>query len=109
LEVSDLILTQDEKDRSFEVHQNDVIVVRLPVNPTTGYRWAIEGIDEEVLEPEESDFNLRPDAGIGGGGERRLGFRAKRAGTARVELKLARAWEEESSGIDRYGFTIQVL
>jgi inhibitor of cysteine peptidase len=108
LEVSDLTLTQAEKGKSFEAHQGDVIVVRLPENPTTGYRWAIEQIDEEVLEPETSNFALSPDAGIGGGGEQRLRFRAKGAGTARVELKLARAWEEESSGIDRYSFTIQV-
>ncbi len=108
LEVSELTLTQAEKGGSFEVRQDDVIVVRLPENPTTGYRWAIEEIDEEVLEPETSDFAMRPDAAIGGGGERRLGFRAKRAGTAHVELKLARAWEEEGQGIDRYDFTIQV-
>ncbi len=106
--MSELTLTQAEKGKSFEVHQDDVIVVRLPENPTTGYRWAIEEMDKEVLEPENADFALRPEAGIGGGGERRLSFRAKRAGIAHVELKLARAWEEESSGIDRYGFTIQV-
>jgi inhibitor of cysteine peptidase len=105
--VSDLILTQAEKGTSFEVQEDDVIIVRLPENPTTGYRWAFEDINQEILEPERSDFSLRPDAGIGGGGERSLTLRAKRSGRAHVELKLARAWEE-GAGIDRYDFTVQV-
>jgi inhibitor of cysteine peptidase len=112
LEVSQLTLTQADRGKSFEAHQDDVIIVRLPENPTTGYRWAIEEVDEEILEPEESDFSLSdfslsPDAGIGGGGERKLSFRAKKAGIAHLELKLARSWEE-SAGIDRYGVTIHV-
>jgi len=53
-------------DSSIEVRQGSIIVVRLPENPTTGYRWVIEETDEEILEPESSDFALRPDAGIGG-------------------------------------------
>jgi inhibitor of cysteine peptidase len=107
LEVSQLTLTQADRGKSLEAHQDDVIIVRLPENPTTGYRWAIEDVDEEILEPEESDFSLSPDAGIGGGGERKLSFRAKRAGIAHLELKLARSWEE-SADIDRYGVTIHV-
>jgi inhibitor of cysteine peptidase len=107
LEVSPLTLTQADKGKSFEAHQDDVIIVRLPENPTTGYRWAIEEVDEEILEPEESDFSLNPDAGIGGGGGRELSFRAKKAGIAHLELKLARSWEE-SAGVERYGVTIHV-
>jgi inhibitor of cysteine peptidase len=107
LDVSQLTLTQADRGKSFEAHQDDVIIVRLPENPTTGYRWAIEEVDEEILEPEESDFSLSTDAGIGGGGERKLSFRAKKAGIAHLELKLARSWEE-SAGIDRYGVTIHV-
>lgn len=102
-----LTLTEAEKDKSFEAHKDDLIVVRLPENPTTGYKWAIEEIGEGVLRSETSDFVLSPEARVGGGGERRLKFKAKKVGVAHVELKLARSWEE-SSGIDRYGFTIQV-
>ena len=92
-----------------EARQDDVIVLSLPENPTTGYRWALEEVDEEILGLKDSDFALSPDARIGGGGERRLSFRAKKAGIANVELKLVRSWEEErGSGIDRYDFTIQV-
>jgi inhibitor of cysteine peptidase len=109
VEMSALTLTQSDKDSSLEVRQGDVITVRLPENPTTGYRWAIKEMDEEIIEParESSDFALSPDAGIGGGGERRLDFRVKKAGVAHVQLELARSWEE-GSAIDRYGFTIQV-
>ena len=105
--MSDLTLTKAEKGGSFEVQKDDVIVVRLPENPTTGYRWAFEEVDGKILEREGSDFALRSDAGIGGGGERSLTLRAKRAGMAHVELKLTRPWEQREE-IDRYNFTVQV-
>lgn len=66
LEVPQLTLTHADKGKSFEARQNDVIILRLPENPTTGYRWALEEMDEEILKLKDSDFALSPDSGIGG-------------------------------------------
>jgi len=106
--VAELTLTEADKGKTYRVHQDDVILVRLPENPSTGYQWALDEINEEILELEDSDFVLSSDVGIGGGGERRLRFKAKSTGTTRIELKLWREWEGDISAIQRYDFTIQV-
>jgi len=107
-EVSELILTQADKGKSFRVHRDDVVVIYLAENPTTGYQWAIDEMNEEILELEDSDFALASDAGIGGGGEKRLRFKAKSPGTTRLELKLSREWEGDIPASQRYDVTIQV-
>ena len=102
-------VTEADKGKTVNICQNDLGRIKLKENPTTGYRWAIDEINEEVLELEGSVFAMAPDAGIGGGGEQTFTFKARKIGTTRVELKLWREWEGEESIIDRFDVTIQVL
>lgn len=106
--MAELILTKADKDQSFGAHQDDVILVRLPENPTTGYQWEIDETNEAVLELEDSDFVPASNAGIGGGGERIFRLRAKGTGTSHVELKMQREWEADIPPIEHYDFTIRV-
>ena len=106
--VSELTLTQADKGKSITVQQGDVVLIRLPENPTTGYRWAVEEIDEDILNLEDSGFALPSDVGIGGGGERTLRFIAKSTGTTHLELELRREWEVDTPASQRYGLMIQV-
>ena len=44
-------LTEADNGQSVQVRQGDAIIVRLPENPTTGYRWHIDrasGLAEEM-------------------------------------------------------------
>jgi len=107
-EDSSVEVTAADKGKTVEIRRGDKVDIKLEENATTGYRWAIDKMDEEVLELESSDFATAPDIGIGGGGERRFSFKAKGTGTARVELKLWREWEGDASVIDRYDLTIRV-
>ena len=104
--MSMLILTRADTGKSFRAHQDEVILLSLPENPTTGYRWAICEINEELLELTDADFTLVSDGGIGAGGERRFRFKVKSTGTSNVGLKLQRIWEREVPAIQRYDFTI---
>ncbi len=106
--VSELTLTQADKDKSIRVQQGDMVLIRLPENPTTGYQWVIEDTDEEILNLEDSDFTLPSDVGIGGGGERTLHFIAKSTGTTHLKLELRREWEVDTPASQRYGLMIQV-
>jgi len=106
--MAELILTQADKGQFFEVQRDDVILIRLPENPTTGYLWAIDEINGAVLELEDSDFVPASNAGIGGGGERIFRLSAKSTGTSHVELKMKREWEADVPPIERYDFTTWV-
>ncbi len=106
--MSKFTLTEVDKGKSLEVHQGDEIVIRLKENPTTGYRWAVDKTDDEILTLQNSGFSPTPGAGVGGGGSRTFTFKAKKPGSVHLQLKLLRAWEGDSSIIDRYDVTIQV-
>ncbi len=101
-------LTEADKGKTIEMHQGDRIVIQLKENPTTGYRWAIDKTDDQVLASQNAEFSPTPGTGIGGGGTRTFTFIAKQPGTVHLQLKLWRSWVGDSSIIDRYDVTIQV-
>jgi predicted secreted protein len=99
-----MLLTANDHERRVEVGAGTVLTVRLPEQPTTGYRWAIESAGG--LEP--GGDRVEPGGAIGGAGTRELLFRATRQGTHELRLKLWREWEGEASVIDRFAVTIVV-
>lgn len=107
-ERSVLTIVQEDKGKSFEVHLDDAIVIRLPENPTTGYRWAIDKVDEKLLELQESDFTPPSEPRLGAGGWRTLTFKAKSIGTSHIQLKHWREWEGDDSIIERFDVTIRI-
>jgi inhibitor of cysteine peptidase len=100
-------LTQADAGKAVELKEGDVISVRLEENPTTGYRWAVDELDEQVLELQSSDFVGAQGGGAGAAGERRLTFRAKRAGTTALRLQYRREWEKENPA-GRYSVKVTV-
>jgi len=75
---------------SRSVHVGDVITVRLPENPTTGYRWQPEPDDALKLVDDRFEGAELP---RGASGERVLVLEAARAGSARLHLAKRRSWE----------------
>lgn len=61
-----------------------------------------------VLELESSDFDPPHGTAIGAGGRRTFRFRARRAGTTDLALKLWREWEGDSSIIERFQVSVRV-
>jgi predicted secreted protein len=82
-------------ERSVDVGQE--LVVRLPENRTTGYRWQLsvpEGglaLDDDTYEPDASE---RP----GSGGMRTFRLRAIQPGTHQLGAALRRSWESDDAG-----------
>ena len=80
------------------------LVVRLPENPTTGYRWSVESLGGMLLEGDEF---LPAGAGAGAGGTRHLRLRAHKPDRTQISLSLRRSWEAPSASIGR--FTLSVI
>jgi inhibitor of cysteine peptidase len=107
--VSVLKLSREDNGKLIELHQGDVIIVSLQETPTTGYRWAVESIDEKILELQNEGFHIAPKAGLGGSGTRTFSFRAITVGSVNLKLKLWREWLGGASITERYSLTIKVL
>jgi inhibitor of cysteine peptidase len=84
----------------------DRIVVRVTENATTGYQWVTEDVPD-LLELESSDLIAPRDARLGAGGERRVVFRARQGGQAKIRLTLRRPWEAEKAA-DRFEAVVTI-
>ena len=79
-----------------DASSGDRIVVQIPENATTGYRWVVGELPDEL--ELEADELVPPDtARPGAGGERRLTLVATQPGQARVRLTLEQPWEGEAA------------
>ena len=81
----------------------DELQIELGENPTTGYRWHVADAGD-VLEETDAQY-ARAGTGVGAGGRRTLSFRAVRAGTGRLRLRLMR----DEAATDRFEVTVHVL
>jgi inhibitor of cysteine peptidase len=101
-------LTVADSGKSIQVSQGDQVAIRLGENPTTGYGWAVDQINPDVMKPVGSDYEPASDSGIGGGGERIFTFTAVKVGSSPIQLKLWRKWEGDKSIRQRFQVTIEV-
>lgn len=107
-----LTLTSSDNGKLIEARQGDEIILRLPENATTGYRWHIDranGVIEQEQDSYHPDASIQtdPNTQFGRGGVREFRFRANAPGTARLELKLWQAWEGEGSVVERFAVDIK--
>lgn len=106
--MSVMMLTQADNGKSVTMGLGEKIVLRLNENPTTGFQWALEQGNDEIVELVESDYIQAPSPGVGAGGQHIWTFKAKKSGSARIALKLWRAWEGDKSITERFEATIHV-
>jgi inhibitor of cysteine peptidase len=104
-----ITLTEGDHGRTVSVRRGDVVEVSLPENPTTGFRWAVEGFEGAGVSLLSAALSPPPaDAGVGRGGVRVFRFAAGSAGNARLRLKRWREWEGEGSIAARFDVTLNV-
>ncbi len=98
-------ITKTDSGKELHAEIGEVFELRLPENPTTGYRWELRSHGDPVLELAEDAFAPSGDA-VGAGGMRRWTFRILRAGVARLELVQRRSWERNAT--DTFNVAIRV-
>jgi inhibitor of cysteine peptidase len=90
---------------TFVVAAGDELIVTLPENPTTGYRWELDSPSAAlVLERDEPRAGRVP----GAGGVRVLAFRAAAAGRVRLSLQLRRAWETMQPPLQKFSVVADI-
>jgi inhibitor of cysteine peptidase len=105
----DVTLTETDNGQLITVPLGANLVLRLKETPGTGFRWAVDTGDQNILELRRSDYIPAKESAVGGGGQRVLAFEAKRSGSVRLLLKLKRAWEGDKSVAARFEVKIDVL
>lgn len=84
------------------------LVISLASNPTTGYRWAVDGEVpvhlEQVGEPTYSSESTL----VGAGGMETWTFRGKSTGSGELRLKYWRSFEPTVQPADTFAVTVNV-
>jgi inhibitor of cysteine peptidase len=108
--MTTILLTETDGGRSIAARAGDEIVLQLPENPTTGYRWEV--VIADGLEPVADGYVAAQPApadaepAFGRGSLRELRFRVREPGVARLEAKHWQAWEGEDSVDARFAADI---
>ncbi|MEK1904863.1 MAG: protease inhibitor I42 family protein [Pseudomonas sp.] len=78
-----------------ELHNGQTLVVSLPSNPTTGFRWVVADTAPTVLRSLGPEVYTTPeDAGlVGSAGKSTWRYQAYQAGQARLLMQYQRPWE----------------
>ena len=106
--MPDFTLTEKDGGKPAKVPVAARVNIRLQENPTTGYRWALEPFDEEVMSLDDAAYAPAREGGLGGGGQRAWTFSTRKPGTATLQLKLWRPWEGDASVTARFTAAVQV-
>ncbi|MBF0499318.1 MAG: protease inhibitor I42 family protein [Candidatus Riflebacteria bacterium] len=106
------VVGEKDNGNTVTIQKGQDILISLPENGTTGYRWTVENFTPSVLEQQESTYkpdstsgNLTP---IGSGGTRTISFLGKKIGSSKLELHYSRPWEENSKPAKVFAITIIV-
>jgi len=96
-----------DSGKSLAAHVGDELVVSLPENPTTGYRWQLDS-PGSFFAVENDDFALPRHAGSGAAGMRLLTLRVTAAGRTSLHLALRRDWENDKLPIQDFSASVDI-
>ena len=105
-------ISADDNGSSLSMKPGETLLISIDGNPTTGYTWEVDSVDENILqllgEPDYStDFRLRPGM-TGVGGTYKFTFTAMSEGTTTLKLKYWRTFEPENLPVETFEVTINV-
>ena len=103
--MAEILLTEGHNGGAVTAKVGDTLIIQLPENPTTGFRWSAAVADPGSLALTGDAFEPGGQLGVGGGGLRRWRFEAKRPSRSGLEFRLARTWE---SGVPKAVFRVEV-
>jgi len=106
------IITDGENGREFKISAGETFQISLPENPTTGYRWEINGSGAPFVGLEKEEYAAPEDgpAGpvLGRGGTRSFIFKAVEPGRTELILRLRRSWEAESESAGSFSVKLEI-
>ncbi|MGX1757209.1 protease inhibitor I42 family protein [Streptomyces lydicus] len=83
--------------KTLGLHVGDTLVVTLPVNMTTGYRWTVSSLDDSRLTLAEETITAPPTGqAVGAGGSTAVfRFLTEAPGASHLAIKLWRGYEAD--------------
>jgi inhibitor of cysteine peptidase len=107
--ASQLNLTAQDNGKSVSVSNGGQIVVTLDGNPSTGYTWTAQGLNNDLLKQVgDARFISSNPGAIGSGGTLTLTFTAEATGTTPLTLIYHRPWDKGIAPLQTFTVTVTV-
>lgn len=99
-----------QNDCPLELNNGQTLMINLPSNPTTGFRWVVVKAAPSVLQSMGPEVYTNPeDAGmVGSGGKSTWRFKAYQAGQDDLLMQYQRPWEQGVAPAKTFACVIQV-
>ncbi|MBN1485142.1 MAG: protease inhibitor I42 family protein, partial [Chloroflexia bacterium] len=102
-------LTEDKDGSRIELKADQVIVLNLESNPSTGYSWQVSGLDQRILRQVGTSEWLPQSGLLGAPGTQVLRFAGVSQGETTLRLVYHRPWEASLGPAKTYSLDVQVL
>ena len=106
---SSSVAVNDDSSCPLTLSRGQTLIVSLPSNPATGYRWALREVSAEQLKSLGPEVYSSPKSDlIGGDGLSTWRFEAAEAGDGRLYLTYQRPWETDAEPAGLFDCRIDV-
>jgi|GEM_PF-1784996 len=95
--------------KSYFVKVGETFKIELTANPTTGYTWNIEQLDESLFKVVSSGYKSERTDLVGSGGTAYWEIMPLKAGKAKIGLDYYRSWEGKDKSIDHFQVSVIVV
>jgi inhibitor of cysteine peptidase len=104
------VTVEKQSECPVQLKSGQNLILILPSNPTTGYRWAIQDSAAGVLRSLSPEVYSNPeDAGlVGSAGQSTWRFQATAAGNGRLHLTYQQPWAPEVAPVETFDCSIAV-
>jgi inhibitor of cysteine peptidase len=108
LAMTEVTLGAADRGRLIEVAPGSRVLLRLPENPSTGYRWELEPLEGDALKRQADTYQPPATLAPGAGGVRVFDFLARSPGNVVLRLRLRRPWEPAGAAAETFEVTVQI-
>jgi len=103
------ISVSEDRQCPLSLHSGQKLIVSLPSNPATGYRWSLQDASAAQLKSLGPEVFSTPDSNlVGGDGISTWRFEARDAGSGRLLLTYQRPWETDVEPAGLFDCRIEV-
>jgi inhibitor of cysteine peptidase len=108
--IGAVIATIDDSERELHLVMHQVLKIRLPSNPTTGYSWSLANTSSAVIQLQSKPTFERKTGtdAVGAGGTEVWEFIAVQGGRQTLRFEYRRPWEKTAKPAKIVSFTILV-
>jgi inhibitor of cysteine peptidase len=101
-------INADDNGGTVEMKKGETLILSINGNPTTGYTWEVESVDQNVLQSAGKPDYKSDSMLVGSGGTYKFKFTAASAGVTPLKLKYWRTFEPDNPPVETFEVKIVV-